>query len=83
MHARAYHYDFLFLPICLIYVTPFAFCKHKKMSVQSLIYLWSKVCNVGLLLLQGCLRDKHGEVAVLHTQFLNFLVKEVFNRLPD
>lgn len=53
------------------------------MSVQSLIYLWSKVCNVGLLLLQGCLRDKHREVAVLHTQFLNFLVKEVFNRLPD
>lgn len=47
------------------------------------MYLWSKVCNVGLFLLQGSLRDEHGEVAVLHTQFLNFSVKEFFNGLPD
>lgn len=46
-------------------------------------YLRSKVFNVGLFLLQGGLRDEHGEVAVLHTQFPNLSVKEVFNGLPD
>lgn len=46
-------------------------------------YLWGKVFNVGLFLLQGGLRDEHGEVAVLHTQFLNLPVKELFNGLPD
>ncbi len=52
---------------------------YKKWS----LYLWSKVFNVGLFFLQGGLGDEHGEVAVLHTQFLNFSVKEVFNGLPD
>lgn len=46
-------------------------------------YLRSKVFNVGLLLLQGGLRDEHGEVAVLHTKFLNLPVEEFFNGLPD
>lgn len=36
-----------------------------------------------LFLLQGSLRNEHGEVAVLHTQFLNLTVKEVFNGFPD
>lgn len=36
-----------------------------------------------LLLLQGRLRDEHGEVAVLHSQLLDLTVKELFNRLPD
>lgn len=55
---------------------------HQKKK-KKLIYLWSKVFNVGLFLLQGGLGDKHGEVAVLHTQFLNLTVKEVFNGFPD
>lgn len=38
---------------------------------------------MGLFLLQGGLRDEHGEVAVLHAQFPNLPVKEVFNGLPD
>lgn len=38
---------------------------------------------MGFFLLQGGLRDEHGEVAVLHTHFLNLPVKEVFNGLPD
>lgn len=46
-------------------------------------YLRSKVFNVGLLLLQGGLGDEHGEVAVLHTKFLNLPVEEFFNGLPD
>lgn len=46
-------------------------------------YLWGKVFDVGLLLLQGGLRDEHGEVAVLHAQFLDLPVKEVFDHLPD
>lgn len=50
---------------------------------KSSFYLWSKVFNVGLFFLQGSLRDEHGEVAVLHTQFLNLKVKEVFNGFPD
>lgn len=48
-----------------------------------MIYLWGKVCDVGLLLLQSSLGHKHGEVAVLHAQLLNFPVKEVFDCLPD
>lgn len=46
-------------------------------------HLWSKICNVGLLFLQGSLRDKHGEVAVLHTQLLDLPVKEFFDGIPD
>lgn len=46
-------------------------------------YLWGKVFDVRLLFLQGGLRDKHGEVAVLHSQLLDLAVKELFNRLPD
>ena len=38
---------------------------------------------MGLFLLQGGLRDEHWEVAVLHAEFLNLPVKEVFNGLPD
>lgn len=38
---------------------------------------------MGLFLLEGGLRNEHGEVAVLHTQLLNFPVKELFDRLPD
>lgn len=52
-------------------------------SITQTLYLWGKVFNVRLLLLQGCLRDEHGEVAVLHTQLLDLTVKEFFNRLPD
>lgn len=38
---------------------------------------------MGLFFLQGGLRNKHGEVAVLHAQLLDLTVKEVFNGLPD
>lgn len=38
---------------------------------------------MGLLFLQGSLRDKHGEVAVLHTQLLDLPVKEFFDGIPD
>lgn len=38
---------------------------------------------MGLFLLQGGLRDEHGEVAVLHAQFLDLPIKEVFDGFPD
>lgn len=46
-------------------------------------YLWGKIVNVGLLLLQGSLRDKHGEIAVLHSQLPNLSIKEVFDGFPN
>lgn len=46
-------------------------------------HLWGKICNVGFLFLQSSLRNKHGEVAVLHTQLLDLTVKEFFDGLPD
>ena len=36
-----------------------------------------------LLLLQGGLRDEHGEVAVLHAQLLDAPVEELLDGLPD
>lgn len=38
---------------------------------------------MSLLLLQCCLRDEHGEVAVLHSKLPDFPVKEFFDTLPD
>lgn len=49
----------------------------------SSFYLWSEVFNVGFFLLQSGLRHKHGEVAVLHTHFLDLRVKEGLDGLPD
>lgn len=46
-------------------------------------YLWGKIFNVGLLLLQGSLRDKHGEIAVLHSQLPNLSIKEVLDGFPN
>lgn len=58
-------------------------CASDFRSLGVLTYLRSEICNVRLFLLQGSLGDKHGEVAVLYAQLLNFPVKEVFNCLPD
>jgi hypothetical protein len=36
----------------------------------------SESCNVVFLLLQDLLRDKHGEISVLHAHFLDLSIKE-------
>lgn len=46
-------------------------------------YLWCKICNVSFFPFQCLMRDKHGEVSIFHSYFLDFSVKEFFDALPN
>ena len=52
-------------------------------GLQGVACLWSKAFDVLLLSVELCLRDKHGEVAVLHTKLLDPRVEELRDGLPE